>query len=80
MASAISAQVKKACPCLPQLRAGDEGLGLPHGATRTPFKTLLYVFIAQCGQQLNILECMACSSPGEPLLLPMLPSSKTPAD
>ena len=41
MASASSAQVKKACPCLPQLRAGDEGLGLPHGATRTPFRTLL---------------------------------------
>ena len=44
IASASSAQVKKACPCLPQLRAGDEGLGLPHGATRPPFRTLLQVF------------------------------------
>ena len=35
MASAVSAQAKKACPCLSQLRAGDEGLSLPHRATRT---------------------------------------------
>lgn len=54
MASAVSAQAKKACPCLSQLRAGDEGLSLPHRATRTDISGLCYnYFIVQCGQQLN---------------------------
>ena len=57
MASAVSAQALdsgKACPCLSQLRAGDEGLSLPHRATRTLFTGLCYnCFIVQRGQQLN---------------------------